>query len=105
MDPSLGPPLPLPLLQLHLSDGCLVIPCPPYALIYVSGSTVDLLMLETLAFPHRTIPDFAVGCSILSECQPVGVVGFGRDAPSLPSQMGLKCFSSLLCRGLLFLGH
>ncbi|RWW39017.1 hypothetical protein BHE74_00055693, partial [Ensete ventricosum] len=88
------------------ADGCPAVPYPPYALIYGTSSTAGLLMLETLAFPHRTIPDFAIGCSILSEHQPAGVAGFGRALPpSLPSQMGLKCFSSLLCRGLLFLGH
>ncbi|CAL9090650.1 unnamed protein product [Musa acuminata var. zebrina] len=77
-------------------DGCPAVPCPPYAIIYGSGSTAGLLMLETLAFPHRTVPDFAVGCSILSERQPAGVAGFGRGAPSLPSQMGLKRFSYCL---------
>ncbi|RWW39402.1 hypothetical protein BHE74_00055274 [Ensete ventricosum] len=87
------------------ADGCPTVPCPPYALIYDTDSTVDLLMLETLAFPHRTIPNFMVGCSILSKCQPASVVGFDRGAPSLPSKMGLKCFSSLFCRGLLFLGY
>ncbi|RRT36827.1 hypothetical protein B296_00044088 [Ensete ventricosum] len=87
------------------ADGCPTVPCPPYALIYDTDSTVDLLMQETLAFPHRTIPNFMVGCSILSKCQPASVVGFGRGAPSLPSKMGLKCFSSLFCRGLLFLDY
>ncbi|KAJ8475544.1 hypothetical protein OPV22_019271 [Ensete ventricosum] len=86
-------------------DGYLVVACPPYALIYGSGSTVGVLMLETLTFPHRTIPDFTIGCSILFECQPAGIIGFGRCAPSLTSQMGLKCLSSLLCRWFLFLDH
>ncbi|RRT56053.1 hypothetical protein B296_00020236 [Ensete ventricosum] len=58
------------------ADGCPVVPCPPYALIYGTDSTAGLLMLETLIVPHRTVPDFGVGCSILSESQPTGVVGF-----------------------------
>ncbi|URE24194.1 Eukaryotic aspartyl protease, partial [Musa troglodytarum] len=91
-----GPPLPLPSCNSTSADGCPAVPCPPYALIYGSGSTAGLLMLETLAFPHRTVPNFAVGCSILSERQPAGVAGFGRGAPSLPSQMGLKRFSYCL---------
>ncbi|KAJ8498339.1 hypothetical protein OPV22_008891 [Ensete ventricosum] len=63
------------------ADGCPAVPYPPYALIYGTSSTAGLLMLETLAFPHRTIPDFAIGCSILSEHQPAGVAGFGRALP------------------------
>ncbi|XP_065043860.1 probable aspartyl protease At4g16563 [Musa acuminata AAA Group] len=78
------------------ADGCPATACPPYAIIYGSGSTAGLLMLETLALPGRTVPDVTVGCSVFSERQPAGVAGFGRGAPSLPSQLGLKRFSYCL---------
>ncbi|KAJ6303879.1 hypothetical protein OIU77_017706 [Salix suchowensis] len=71
--------------------------CPPYAIQYGSGSTAGLLLSETLDFPNqKTIPDFLVGCSILSTRQPEGIAGFGRSPESLPSQLGLKKFSYCL---------
>ncbi|KAJ6778507.1 hypothetical protein OIU74_002323 [Salix koriyanagi] len=64
---------------------------------YGSGSTAGLLLSETLDFPNqKTIPDFLVGCSILSTRQPEGIAGFGRSPESLPSQLGLKKFSYCL---------
>lgn len=70
--------------------------CPPYIIQYGSGSTAGLLLSENLDLPGKTVPDFAVGCSILSTRQPAGIAGFGRGPESLPSQMGLKKFSYCL---------
>ena len=42
------------------------------------------------------MPDFLVGCSIVSMNQPAGVVGLGRGPESLSAQMGLKRFSYCL---------
>lgn len=70
--------------------------CPPYILEYGLGSTAGLLLSETLDFPDLTVPDFVVGCSILSTRQPAGIAGFGRGSESLPSQMKLKRFSHCL---------
>ncbi|GLT90089.1 hypothetical protein SLE2022_080410 [Rubroshorea leprosula] len=70
--------------------------CPPYILQYGSGLTGGVLMLETLDFSQKTVPNFLVGCSVFSMRQPAGVVGFGRSPESLPSQMGLNKFSYCL---------
>ncbi|PKA58330.1 Aspartic proteinase nepenthesin-2 [Apostasia shenzhenica] len=71
--------------------------CPPYLIIYGSGSTAGLLLSETLHFSSRTIADFVVGCSVFSQRQPAGgIAGFGRGTSSLPSQLGLKRFSYCL---------
>ncbi|TXG67978.1 hypothetical protein EZV62_009253 [Acer yangbiense] len=70
--------------------------CPPYTIQYGLGSTSGILLLETLDFPHKTVPDFLVGCSIVSNRQPSGIAGFGRSSESLPAQMGLKKFSYCL---------
>ncbi|XP_021892527.1 probable aspartyl protease At4g16563 [Carica papaya] len=70
--------------------------CPPYILQYGLGSTAGLLLSETLDFPDQTVPNFLVGCSILSSRQPAGIAGFGRNPESLPSQMRLKKFSYCL---------
>lgn len=70
--------------------------CPTYILQYGSGSTIGLLLSETLDFPEKTIPDFLVGCSIFSNRQPSGIAGFGRGLESLPSQLGLSKFSHCL---------
>ncbi|KAG6513218.1 probable aspartyl protease At4g16563 [Zingiber officinale] len=81
----------------NVTSDCPVSACPPYALIYGSGSTAGLLMLETLGFSGRTFPNFTVGCSVFSQRQPAGgIAGFGRGAPSLPSQLGLRRFSYCL---------
>ncbi|GAU44575.1 hypothetical protein TSUD_139480 [Trifolium subterraneum] len=61
-----------------------------------TGATTGFLLLENLNFPGKTVPDFLVGCSILSTQVPAGIVGFGRDNDSLPSQIGLKRFSYCL---------
>lgn len=76
--------------------------CPPYAVIYGSGSTAGLLIADTL----RTSPsgssslkkkNFVVGCSLVSVHQPPsGLAGFGRGAPSMPAQLGLDRFSYCL---------
>ncbi|KAJ4705376.1 aspartic proteinase nepenthesin-2-like [Melia azedarach] len=70
--------------------------CPPYIIQYGLGSTAGLLLSESLRFPERTVPDFLVGCSVISNRQPAGIAGFGRSSESLPSQMKLKKFSYCL---------
>ncbi|KAL2345287.1 hypothetical protein Fmac_006572 [Flemingia macrophylla] len=70
--------------------------CPAYILQYGSGSTAGFLLLDTLRFPQATLPDFLLGCSILSVRQPSGIGGFGRHSHSLPSQLFLKRFSYCL---------
>ncbi|KAG7560598.1 Peptidase family A1 domain [Arabidopsis thaliana x Arabidopsis arenosa] len=72
------------------------VPCPPYILQYGLGSTAGILLSEKLDFPDLTVPDFVVGCSIISTRQPAGIAGFGRGPESLPSQMKLKRFSHCL---------
>jgi len=67
--------------------------CPPYGIQYGRGSTVGLLLTETLSLPlengrgELAITNFAVGCSIVSSQQPSGIAGFGRGALSMPSQL------------------
>ncbi|XP_028795516.1 probable aspartyl protease At4g16563 [Neltuma alba] len=70
--------------------------CPTYIIQYGSGSTAGLLLLESLDLPGKIVPDFVVGCSIMSIRQPAGIAGFGRGPESLPSQLGLKRFSYCL---------
>ncbi|XP_028789805.1 probable aspartyl protease At4g16563 [Neltuma alba] len=70
--------------------------CPAYIIQYGLGSTAGFLLLENLDFPGKIVPDFLVGCSILSTRQPAGIAGFGRGPESLPSQMGLTRFSYCL---------
>ncbi|CAA7404436.1 unnamed protein product [Spirodela intermedia] len=74
--------------------------CPPYMVVYGSGSTGGLLLSEKLELSPAAagpIADFAVGCSLFSARQPpAGVVGFGRGPASLPSQLGLPRFSYCL---------
>ncbi|XP_010527023.1 PREDICTED: probable aspartyl protease At4g16563 [Tarenaya hassleriana] len=70
--------------------------CPPYIIQYGLGSTAGILLSETLDFTDLAVPDFLVGCSILSTRQPEGIAGFGRGPESLPAQMGLKRFSYCL---------
>ncbi|XP_010926882.1 probable aspartyl protease At4g16563 [Elaeis guineensis] len=78
------------------SSDCPVV-CPPYVLIYGSGSTAGVLLSESLSLPGRTATDFAVGCSVYSDRQPAGgIAGFGRGSPSIPAQLGLKRFSYCL---------
>jgi hypothetical protein len=67
--------------------------CPPYGILYGRGSTLGLLLTETLSLPmengasKREITHFTVGCSIVSSEQPSGIAGFGRGALSMPSQL------------------
>ncbi|OEL26446.1 hypothetical protein BAE44_0012533 [Dichanthelium oligosanthes] len=71
--------------------------CPPYAVVYGSGSTAGLLIADTLRAPGRAVNNFVVGCSLVSVHQPPsGLAGFGRGAPSVPAQLGLKKFSYCL---------
>ncbi|KAL6342070.1 hypothetical protein AAG906_038549 [Vitis piasezkii] len=70
--------------------------CPPYLIFYGSGITGGIMLSETLDLPGKGVPDFIVGCSVLSTSQPAGISGFGRGPPSLPSQLGLKKFSYCL---------
>ncbi|KAF8769330.1 hypothetical protein HU200_006848 [Digitaria exilis] len=72
--------------------------CPPYAVVYGSGSTAGLLVTDTLRAPGgRAVNNFVVGCSIVSVHQPpTGLAGFGRGAPSVPAQLGVHKFSYCL---------
>ncbi|KAL3530335.1 hypothetical protein ACH5RR_009657 [Cinchona calisaya] len=70
--------------------------CPPYLILYGSGSTGGIALAETLDLPNKKIPNFLVGCSIFSSRQPAGIAGFGRGPASLPSQLSLKRFSYCL---------
>ncbi|CAN1133965.1 Aspartic proteinase nepenthesin-2 [Linum perenne] len=71
--------------------------CPPYSIQYGSGATTGLLLSETLDLSReKKVPDFLVGCSVLSIRQPEGIAGFGRGLDSLPSQVGAKRFSYCL---------
>nr|GMD19223.1 probable aspartyl protease At4g16563 [Ipomoea batatas] len=70
--------------------------CPPYLILYGSGSTGGLALVDTLDFPQKKIPGFVVGCSVFSAQQPAGIAGFGRGRASLPAQLGLKKFSYCL---------
>ncbi|KAK7354992.1 hypothetical protein VNO80_14237 [Phaseolus coccineus] len=70
--------------------------CPAYTVQYGLGSTAGLLLSENLNFPGKILPDFLVGCSIISVYQPAGIAGFGRGPESLPSQMNLTGFSYCL---------
>ncbi|KAL6651754.1 hypothetical protein ACP70R_010679 [Stipagrostis hirtigluma subsp. patula] len=76
---------------------CTAAVCPPYAVVYGSGSTAGLLIADTLRAPGRTVRNFVVGCSLVSVHQPPsGLAGFGRGAPSVPAQLGLTKFSYCL---------
>lgn len=77
--------------------------CPPYLVVYGSGSTSGLLLSDTLrAGPAGRAAvarkrGFAVGCSLASVHQPpTGLAGFGRGAPSVPAQLGVTRFSYCL---------
>ncbi|MED6134376.1 hypothetical protein PIB30_036526 [Stylosanthes scabra] len=70
--------------------------CPAYTIQYGLGSTAGFLLSENLNFPKKIVPNFLVGCSILSAYQPAGIVGLGRGPESLPRQMNLKKFSYCL---------
>lgn len=71
--------------------------CPPYAVVYGSGSTAGLLVADTLRAPGRAVRGFVLGCSLVSVHQPPsGLAGFGRGAPSVPAQLGLTKFSYCL---------
>ncbi|KAK6936263.1 Xylanase inhibitor, C-terminal [Dillenia turbinata] len=70
--------------------------CPPYMILYGSGTTGGIALEETLDLPNLKVPDFVVGCSLFSSRQPAGIAGFGRGSASLPSQLGLSKFSYCL---------
>ncbi|KAK7278720.1 hypothetical protein RJT34_23756 [Clitoria ternatea] len=70
--------------------------CPAYTIQYGLGSTAGFLLSENLNFPGKIVPDFLLGCSIISVYQPAGIAGFGRGAESVPSQMNLTRFSYCL---------
>ncbi|KAK3032761.1 hypothetical protein RJ639_034910 [Escallonia herrerae] len=70
--------------------------CPPYLILYGSGSTGGVTLVETLDLPGQKVPNFVVGCSLFSSHQPAGIAGFGRGPSSLPTQLGLKRFSYCL---------
>lgn len=58
--------------------------------------TGGIALSETLNFPNRTIPNFLVGCSVVSSRQPAGIAGFGRGRASFPSQLNLDKFAYCL---------
>lgn len=70
--------------------------CPPYIILYGSGSTGGIALVETLDLPGHRVANFIVGCSLFSSHQPAGIAGFGRGPSSLPSQLGLSKFSYCL---------
>ncbi|CAH9134482.1 unnamed protein product [Cuscuta epithymum] len=70
--------------------------CPSYIIIYGSGSTGGLALVESLTLPGKKVPNFLVGCSVFSARQPAGIAGFGRGPTSLPAQLGLTRFSYCL---------
>ncbi|CAM0901820.1 unnamed protein product [Alopecurus aequalis] len=74
--------------------------CPPYLVVYGSGSTTGLLLSDTLragTTGRAAKRGFAVGCSLASVHQPpTGLAGFGRGAPSVPAQLGVNKFSYCL---------
>uniref|UniRef100_A0A453DI53 Peptidase A1 domain-containing protein n=1 Tax=Aegilops tauschii subsp. strangulata TaxID=200361 RepID=A0A453DI53_AEGTS len=73
--------------------------CPPYLVVYGSGSTAGLLVSDTLRMSPRGAAkrNFAVGCSLASVHQPPsGLAGFGRGASSVPAQLGVNKFSYCL---------
>jgi len=78
------------------TKNCNNITCPSYLVQYGLGLTAGVLLLDNLNFPSKTVANFLLGCSIISERQPSGIAGFGRGEDSLPSQMGLKRFSYCL---------
>lgn len=80
---------------LATSKNCTQI-CPSYLVLYGSGLTEGIALSETLNLPNRIIPNFLVGCSVLSSRQPAGIAGFGRGKTSLPSQLNLDKFSYCL---------
>ncbi|KAL9228616.1 hypothetical protein vseg_004172 [Gypsophila vaccaria] len=67
--------------------------CPPYLIIYGSGTTGGLALLDTLTLNDEKVPGFLVGCSLFSSSQPAGIAGFGRGDSSMTSQLGLTKFS------------
>ncbi|XVF19648.1 hypothetical protein REPUB_Repub11eG0128900 [Reevesia pubescens] len=70
--------------------------CPPYFILYGSGTTAGVALTETVNLGDRTVSDFLVGCSVVSSRQPAGIAGFGRGLPSLPTQLKLHKFSYCL---------
>ncbi|CAI0544070.1 unnamed protein product [Linum tenue] len=70
--------------------------CPPYLILYGSGTTGGVALSETLRFRNLTIPNFLIGCSVFSSRQPAGIAGLGRGRSSLASQLGLARFSYCL---------
>ncbi|XP_065867130.1 probable aspartyl protease At4g16563 [Euphorbia lathyris] len=70
--------------------------CPPYFILYGSGSTGGIAISETLHVNALKFPNFLVGCSVFSSRQPAGIAGFGRGPLSLPNQLGLTKFSYCL---------
>ncbi|WCJ41889.1 Eukaryotic aspartyl protease family protein [Euphorbia peplus] len=70
--------------------------CPPYLILYGSGSTGGIALSETLHLNGLTVPNFLAGCSVFSSRQPAGIAGFGRGPSSLPNQLGLSKFSYCL---------
>ncbi|XP_004241344.1 probable aspartyl protease At4g16563 [Solanum lycopersicum] len=70
--------------------------CPPYIILYGSGSTGGLALVDTLDLSNKKVPNFLVGCSLFSSKQPAGIAGLGRGLASLPNQLGVKKFSYCL---------
>ncbi|KAJ4841972.1 hypothetical protein Tsubulata_020130 [Turnera subulata] len=79
----------------NASKNCTQI-CPPYLILYGSGTTGGIAISETLHLHDLTVQNFLAGCSVVSSHQPSGIAGFGRGPASLPSQLNLTKFSYCL---------
>ncbi|KAL9227715.1 hypothetical protein vseg_003369 [Gypsophila vaccaria] len=70
-------------------------PC-SYLQAYGAGDTSGNAIFETLHFRTKSLPRLFVGCSLISDQMPEGIVGFGRNPMSLPNQLKLDQFSYCL---------
>ncbi|XP_074266878.1 aspartic proteinase nepenthesin-1-like [Silene latifolia] len=70
-------------------------PCSYYQ-AYGLGGTFGNAIFENLNLQGKVVPNFFVGCSIVTDIIPVGIVGFGRNIESLPKQLKINKFSYCL---------
>ncbi|KAL4200824.1 hypothetical protein AMTRI_Chr02g255570 [Amborella trichopoda] len=69
-------------------------PCPPFTYTYGDGIVLGTLTRDTLMVHGsdqsvtKDVPDFCFGCVASTYMEPIGIVGFGKGALSLPSQLG-----------------
>ncbi|ERN14830.1 hypothetical protein AMTR_s00032p00114740 [Amborella trichopoda] len=81
-------------------------PCPPFTYTYGDGIVLGTLTRDTLRVlgsdqsVTKDFPDFCFRCVGSTYMKPIGIVGFGKGALSLPSQLGFlqkgfsNCFMS-----------